>query len=64
VLETGFAAPYEIWIYYTTGYKYVFLDEFRNRRYILLTTTDPEEEGRPDWQERLPVEAVQEIIRE
>jgi GWxTD domain-containing protein len=64
VLETGFSAPYEIWIYYPTGYKYVFLDEFRNRRYILLTSTDPEEQGRPDWQERLPIEAVQEIIRE
>jgi GWxTD domain-containing protein len=64
VLESGFSAPYEIWIYYTTGYKYVFLDEFRNRRYILLTSTDPEEQGRPDWQERLPLEAVQEILRE
>ena len=64
VLETGFSAPYEVWVYYSTGYKYVFLDEFRNRRYILLTSTDPEEQGRPDWQSRLPVEAVQEIIRE
>ncbi|MFN2433304.1 MAG: GWxTD domain-containing protein, partial [Gemmatimonadota bacterium] len=64
VLETGFSAPYEVWIYYDTGYKYVFLDEFRNRRYILLTSTDPEEQGRPDWQERLPSEAVLEILRE
>jgi GWxTD domain-containing protein len=64
VLETGFSAPYEIWIFYDTGYKYVFLDEFRNRRYILLTSTDPEEQGRPDWQQRLPTEAVQEILRE
>jgi len=29
-----------------------------------LTSTDPEEQGRPDWQERLPLEAVQEILRE
>ena len=64
VLETGFSAPYEIWIYYDTGYKYVFLDEFRNRRYVLLTSTDPEEQGRPDWMERLPAAAVQEILRE
>ncbi|MBA2564112.1 MAG: GWxTD domain-containing protein, partial [Gemmatimonadetes bacterium] len=64
VLETGFSSPYEIWIYYGTGYKYVFLDEFRNRRYILLTSTDPEEQGRPDWQERVPAETVQDILRE
>lgn len=63
-VESGFSAPYELWIYYDSGYKYVFLDEFRNRRYILLTSTDPQEQGRPDWQELLPPESVQEILRE
>lgn len=63
-LATGTLAPYEVWVYYATGYKYVFLDELRTGRYVLLTTTDPEEPGRPDWERRLPAEAVEEILRE
>jgi GWxTD domain-containing protein len=63
-MEAGFSAPYEIWIYYATGYRYMFLDEFRNGRYILLTSTDPEVQGLPDWEQRVTPEAAQEFVRE
>jgi GWxTD domain-containing protein len=63
-LEAGFAVPYEIWIYYATGYRYMFLDEFRNGRYILLVSTDPEEQGLPDWRDRITPEAADEFVRE
>ncbi len=63
-LESGFAAPYEIWVYDRTGYSYVFLDELRNGRYVLLTGSDPQEAGRPNWDASLPEEAVGEILRE
>jgi hypothetical protein len=47
-----------------SGYKYVFLDEFRSGRYVLVHSTDPLEPGRPDWQTRLSRAAVQQILRE
>jgi hypothetical protein len=28
---------------------------------VLLTSTDPDEPGRPDWQARLPSEALEEL---
>ncbi len=63
-MEAGFSAPYEIWIYYATGYRYMFLDEFRNGRYILLNSTDPEVQGLPDWETRVTRQAVQEFLSE
>jgi hypothetical protein len=62
--ETSFQLPYEVWTYLGSGYKYVFLDEFRSGRYVLVHSTDPEEPGRPDWQQRLSETAVQQILRE
>ncbi|MFN2433418.1 MAG: hypothetical protein ABR599_11510 [Gemmatimonadota bacterium] len=56
--------PFEVWTYFATGYKYVFLDEHRSGRYVLLTSSDPQEQGRPGWEERLPAEVVQDILRE
>jgi GWxTD domain-containing protein len=63
-MESGFSVPYEIWIYYSTGYRYFFMDQFRNGRYILLTSTDPEVQGLPDWEGRVTPEAAQEYVRE
>lgn len=56
--------PYEIWIYFDTGYRYLFLDEYRSGRYTLLTSSDPQEPGRADWQERFPDEVVEELLRQ
>jgi GWxTD domain-containing protein len=61
-LTTEFAKPYEVWQYFSTGYTYVFLDELRSGRFALLMSTDPNEPGLPAWQERLPPEAVDEIL--
>ncbi len=61
-LTTELTKPYEIWQYFSTGYMYVFLDELRSGRFALLTSTDPNEPGVPDWQERLPPEAAEEIL--
>lgn len=63
-MESGFSVPYEIWIYYSTGYRYLFMDQFRNGRYILLTSTDPEVQGLPDWEDRVTPEAAEEYVRE
>jgi hypothetical protein len=62
--EASFQLPYEVWTYLDAGYKYVFLDEFRSGRYVLVHSTDPLEPGRPDWQTRLSQAAVQQILRE
>jgi GWxTD domain-containing protein len=61
-LTTEFAKPYEVWQYFSTGYMYVFLDDLRSGRFLLLTSTDPNEPGVPDWQERLPPDAAEEIL--
>ncbi len=61
-LSTEISHPYEIWEYFSTGYTYVFLDELRSGRYVLLTSTDPNEPGFPDWSDRLPAEAAEEIM--
>jgi hypothetical protein len=63
-MEASFQLPYEVWTYLHSGYKYVFLDEFRSGRYVLVHSTDPLEPGRPDWQTRLSRAAVQQILRE
>lgn len=68
-VESGFEGryvgqAYEVWTYFGTGYRYVFLDETRSGRYALLTSTDPEEQGRPDWRERLPENVVDDLMRE
>ncbi len=63
-MESGYSVPYEIWIYYSTGYRYFFIDQFRNGRYIMLTSTDPEVQGLPDWEGRVTPEAAQEYVRE
>jgi hypothetical protein len=63
-LQTGFALPYEVWTYFDTGYRYVFLDELRSGNFALVTSTDPTEPGRPGWEERLSRTAVEQIQRE
>jgi GWxTD domain-containing protein len=60
-LSTESSRPYEIWEYFSSAYTYVFLDELRSGRYTLLTSTDPNEPGLPDWSERLPAEAAEEL---
>jgi GWxTD domain-containing protein len=60
-MSTESSPPYEIWEYFTNGYSFVFLDELRSGRYRLLTSTDPNEPGLPDWRERLPAEAAEEL---
>ncbi|HEY7529182.1 MAG TPA: hypothetical protein VIC56_00735 [Gemmatimonadota bacterium] len=62
--ETAFQLPYEVWTYLGSGYKYVFLDEFRSGRYVLVHSSDPQEPARPDWQARLSEAAVAQILRE
>lgn len=61
-LATELAKPYEVWQYFSTGYTYVFLDELRSGRFVLLTSTDPNDPGLPDWSERIPAEAAEEIL--
>jgi hypothetical protein len=40
------------------------MDQFRNGRYILLTSTDPEVQGLPDWEGRVTPEAAEDYVRE
>jgi hypothetical protein len=62
--QTAFALPYEVWIYFETGYKYVFLDEFRSGNFALVNSTDPTEPERAGWTDRLSKAAVDQILRE
>jgi GWxTD domain-containing protein len=61
-LTSWLANPYEVWQYFSTGYSYVFLDELRTGRFVLLTSTDPSEPGKPNWRERIPDEAAEELL--
>ena len=42
--------PNEIWIYWRTGYKYIFADIHRNGKFELIYTNDPEERNHPTWE--------------
>ena len=56
--------PYEVWKY-TRGRarKYVFYDQTRFGNYVLIFTNDRREAGRPNWQELLGPEGVQDVER-
>jgi GWxTD domain-containing protein len=67
VLERRQAAstnPYEAWKY-TRGraLKFVFMDLTRFGNYVLIYTNDQRENGRPNWQELLGPEALQDVER-
>lgn len=58
------SAPYEVWKYTRERVrKYVFLDQTRFGNYALIWTDDRREPSRPNWQELLGRDAVQEIQR-
>jgi GWxTD domain-containing protein len=57
-------APYEVWKYTRERIrKYVFLDQTRFGNYALIWTDDRREPSRPNWQELLGPDAVQEVQR-
>jgi GWxTD domain-containing protein len=67
VLERRQAAssnPYEAWKF-TRGraLKFVFMDLTRFGNYVLIYTNDQRENGRPNWQELLGPEALQDVER-
>jgi len=60
-VQTG-ASPYEIWKYTRTrSLKYVFMDLTRFGNYTLIFTNDVRERSRPDWQELLGPDGLQDL---
>ncbi|HXF95794.1 MAG TPA: GWxTD domain-containing protein [Gemmatimonadales bacterium] len=60
----GATNPYEVWKYSRERpRKYVFLDQTRFGNYALIWTDDRREPSRPNWQELLGGEALQEVLR-
>jgi hypothetical protein len=58
------SAPYEVWKYSRErSRKYVFLDQTRFGNYALIWTDDRREPSRPNWQELLGRDGVQEVQR-
>jgi GWxTD domain-containing protein len=62
--QAGSTLPYEVWKY-TRGrpVKYVFLDQTQFGNYALIWTDDRREPSRPNWQELLGMEAVDDVMR-
>jgi GWxTD domain-containing protein len=62
--QAGSTNPYEVWKY-TRGraLKYVFWDQTRFGNYALIWTDDRREPSRPNWQDLLGAEAVQDVER-
>jgi GWxTD domain-containing protein len=62
--QSGTTKPYEAWKY-TRGRlrKFVFYDETGIGNYVLIWTNEQREPSRPDWQELLGTEGVQDIER-
>lgn len=62
--QAGSTRPYEVWKY-TRGrpVKYVFLDQTQFGNYALIWTDDRREPSRPNWQDLLGSEAVDDITR-
>jgi GWxTD domain-containing protein len=62
--QSGSSPPYEVWKY-TRGraLKYVFMDLTRFGNYALIYTDDRREPSRPNWEELLGTEAVQDVQR-
>lgn len=42
--------PNEIWVYWRTGYKYIFADIHRNGKFELIYSNDPDERNHPSWE--------------
>lgn len=43
--------PNEIWVYWRTGYKYIFADIHRNGKFELIYSNDPDERNHPSWED-------------
>ncbi len=62
--QSASSPPYEVWKYTRVrALKYVFLDLTRFGNYALIYTDDRREPSRPNWQELLGTEAVQDVER-
>lgn len=62
--QAGSTAPYEVWKYSRTrARKFVFYDVTRFGNYVLIWTDERREPSRPNWQDLLGPEAVQEVQR-
>src|SRR5438309_168791 len=60
----GSTYPYEVWKYTRVrALKYVFMDLTRFGNYTLIYTDDRREPSRPNWQELLGPEALQDVQR-
>ena len=62
--QSASSPPYEVWKYTRVrALKYVFLDLTRFGNYALIYTDDRREPSRPNWEELLGPEAVQDVER-
>jgi GWxTD domain-containing protein len=62
--QSGSSPPYEVWKYTRArALKYVFMDLTRFGNYALIYTDDRREPSRPNWEELLGTEAVQDVQR-
>ncbi len=62
--QSASSPPYEVWKYTKIrALKYVFMDLTRFGNYALIYTDDRREPSRPNWQELLGTEAVQDVER-
>jgi len=62
--QSASSPPYEVWKYTRVrALKYVFMDLTRFGNYALIYTDDRREPSRPNWEELLGTEAVQDVQR-
>jgi GWxTD domain-containing protein len=60
--SSGSTNPYEVWKYTRErALKFVFMDLTRFGHYALIYTNDRHEQSRPDWQDLLGTDAVQDV---
>lgn len=62
--QAGSTNPYDCWKYTRTrALKFVFMDLTGFGNYVLIYTNDQHESGRPNWQDLLGPEALQDVQR-
>jgi GWxTD domain-containing protein len=62
--QAGSTNPYDVWKFTRTrALKFVFMDLTGFGNYVLIFTNDQHESGRPNWQDLLGPEALQDVQR-